>query len=128
MENKTIAQQLNITKFPFIIKDDNENVIYREESNGNWYKKEYDENCNIIYYETSTGYWFKKRYNQKGNPIYEENSNGFWWKTEYDEEGNIIYFETSKVVLINRRPKVELNLGEITQKFNILVAETKIKK
>ena len=31
---KTIAQQLNITEFPFIIKDENGNRIYFEYSDG----------------------------------------------------------------------------------------------
>jgi hypothetical protein len=33
---KTIAQQLNIKTFPFIIKDSDGNLIYREYSNGYW--------------------------------------------------------------------------------------------
>jgi len=32
--NKTIAQQLKITEFPFIIKDKNGNQIYYEDSIG----------------------------------------------------------------------------------------------
>jgi hypothetical protein len=43
---KTIAQQLNITEFPFIIKDKNGNETYYEDSNGGWYKREYDSNGN----------------------------------------------------------------------------------
>ena len=31
---KTIAQQLNVTEFPFTIKDKNGNVIYCENSDG----------------------------------------------------------------------------------------------
>lgn len=41
--NKTIAQQLGITKFPFEIKDDNGNLVYCEDSDGYyWWKKEFD--------------------------------------------------------------------------------------
>jgi hypothetical protein len=36
---KTIAQQLNITDFPFEINDKNGNEIYFENSTGYWYKK-----------------------------------------------------------------------------------------
>ena len=39
---KTIAQQLNVTEFPFEIKDKNGYVIYCEDSNGFWQKSEYD--------------------------------------------------------------------------------------
>ena len=73
---KTIAQQLNIKEFPFKIKDKNGNSIYYENSNGVWYKAEYDSNGNQIYYESSTGFWVKREYDSKGNEIYYENSNG----------------------------------------------------
>jgi hypothetical protein len=52
---KTIAQQLNVTEFPFQIKNKNGNKIYYEDSDGYWYKKEYDSNGNKIYYEDSNG-------------------------------------------------------------------------
>jgi hypothetical protein len=52
---KTIAKQLNVKDFPFVIKDKNNNRIYFENSNGNWYKQEFDKNNNEIYYETSDG-------------------------------------------------------------------------
>jgi hypothetical protein len=35
---KTIAQELNVTEFPFEIKDKNNNQIYCEDSNGFWIK------------------------------------------------------------------------------------------
>jgi hypothetical protein len=41
---KTIAQQLNITEFPFKINDKNGNEIYLEHSYGYWYKKEFNSN------------------------------------------------------------------------------------
>ena len=53
---KTIAQQLNIKEFPFIIKDKSGKVIYRENSKGYWHKREYDSNGNEIYYKDSRGY------------------------------------------------------------------------
>ena len=73
---KTIAQQLNVTEFPFSIKDKNGNEIYREDSNGFWIKREYDSNGNVIYRETSDGYWCKWEYDSNGNRIYFENYNG----------------------------------------------------
>jgi len=67
--NKTIAQQLNIKDFPFIIKDKNGNEIYFENSTGYWVKSEYDQNGNRIYFEYSNGgYWntyYKKYYNNE---------------------------------------------------------------
>jgi len=54
---KTIAEQLKITEFPFRIGDSRGNVIYREDSNKFWMKREYDElnNDNVIYFENSDG-------------------------------------------------------------------------
>ena len=49
--NKTIAQQLNIKDFPFIIRDKQGNEIYYENFNGYSYKKEYDSEGNRIYFE-----------------------------------------------------------------------------
>ena len=51
----TIAQQLNIKKFPFEIKDGKGNPIYYEYSNGYWEKWEYDAKGNPIYYEDPHG-------------------------------------------------------------------------
>ena len=52
---KTIAQQLNVKEFPFIINDSQENEIYYERSNGYWVKREYDSQGNQIYFENSNG-------------------------------------------------------------------------
>jgi hypothetical protein len=57
----TIAQQLKIKKFPFIINDHNGNEIYYEVSEGFWWKSEYDSNGNRIYYEDSKGVLYDKR-------------------------------------------------------------------
>jgi len=73
---KTIAQQLNVTEFPFEIKDKNNNRIYIEYSNGCWWKQEYDSNNNRIYFENSNGYWAKREYDANNNEIYYENSDG----------------------------------------------------
>jgi len=51
-------------------------TLYREYSDGHWYKYEYDTNDNIIYREDSNGYWYKREYNTNGNLIYSETSNG----------------------------------------------------
>ena len=102
---KTIAQQLNIKDFPFIINDKNGNRTYREFSNGTWSKCEYDENDNEIYYENFRGYWCKHEYDKNGNQTYYENSNG----------------------LIKDKRSTELTLQEIADKFGINVKNLKIK-
>ena len=83
---KTIAQQLNVKEFPFIIKDKNGKEIYYEYSKGYWYKKEYDTNGNLILF-------------------YFEHPNGYWYKYEYDSNGNEIYREDSTGHIIDKRPK-----------------------
>jgi REP element-mobilizing transposase RayT len=52
---KTIAQQLNIKDFPFVINDKQGNIIYFESSTGHWAKYERDKQWNEIYYEDSFG-------------------------------------------------------------------------
>ena len=103
----TIAQQLKITEFTFIIKD----------SKGN-----------EIYYENSNGYWSKSEYDSKGNRIYYEDSDGYWVKSEYDSKDNRIYYENSNGTIIDRRSKVELTMDEIATKFEIDVNSLRIKK
>ena len=61
--------------FPFVIKDEQGNLLYRENSNGDWYKWEYD--YNEIYFETSDGDWGRWEYDSEGNEIYYKDSDGF---------------------------------------------------
>lgn len=82
---KTIAQKLNIKKFPFIIKDKSGDMIYFEDIRGFWYKKELD---------------------STGRQTYLENSNGFWAKRKYDESGNLIYYENSDGKIIDNKPNI----------------------
>ena len=92
---KTIAQQLNVTDFPFEIIDKNGNQIYFEDSDGYWSKRKFDSNGKGIYFETSNGSWAKYEYNSDGKEIYYENSTGYWVKWGYDSNGNEIYWEDS---------------------------------
>jgi hypothetical protein len=104
---ETIAKQLKIKDFPFVIKDKGGKEIYWEDSNNYWCKREYDAN---------------------GNAIYWENSNDFWGKIEYDAHGNAIYYENSYGVIIDNRPKVvELTMEEIADKMGINVTQLRIK-
>jgi hypothetical protein len=85
---KTIAQQLNVTEFPFIIKDKNGREIYHEDYNGYWIKMEFDSN---------------------GKETYYENSNGFWSKREFDSNGKETYYENSDGEITDNRPKATCN-------------------
>ena len=125
---KTIAQQLKIKDFPFVIKDKNGKEIYYENFNDYWIKREYDANGNEIYFENSTGLWNKVEYDANGNEIYYETSNGLWVKREYDTHGNRIRYENSYGTIIDKRPKVvELTLQQIADKMGIKVEQLRIK-
>ena len=105
---KTIAEQINWdfkTNGELEIKDKNGNLIYWEDSDGWWVKREYDSQGDEIYLEDSDGYWEKREYDSKGNRIYLETSNGLWEKREYDSKGNRIYLENSNGVIEDNRPK-----------------------
>jgi len=105
---KTIAQQLNIKDFPFIITDKDGNQTYSENSNGFWSKREYDSNSNQTYHENSTGYWHKR---------------------EFDKNGKETYLEISTSgVIIDKRPKVTLTLQEIAEKLGVAVESLRIKE
>jgi YD repeat-containing protein len=125
---ETIAQFLKVKDFPFIIKDKNNNKIYVENSDGYWYKNEYDQNGKLIYSEESNGFWIKTEYDQNGQLIYYEDLNGFWSKTEYDQDGKEIYIENSNGTIIDKRPKIiELTLEEIADKLGLNVENIRIK-
>ena len=84
---------------------------YEVEFDATWFEV-YDENDNLIYFENSDGYWFKKEYDEKGNMIYYENSEGSWFKKEYDERSNVIYYGNSDGEFVDNRVK-ELTVEEI---------------
>ena len=115
----TIAQQLKVTKFPFTIKDDKGNVIYYEDSDRWWHKKEWDDKGNVIYYENRDGYWEKKEWDDKGKEIYFEDSEGYWEKREWDDNGNEIYYEDSDGTIKDDRPKPvpEYTMEELVDKL-----------
>ena len=71
----TIAQQLNIKKFPFTIKDSDGKNIYREWSDGSWEKREWADG-NLIYFEDSNGNWEKREW-VDGEEICYEDSDGW---------------------------------------------------
>jgi hypothetical protein len=86
---KTIAQQLNIKEFPFRIKDNDGNIIYFEDINTYWSKRELKD----------------------GKEVYYEDSNGYWSKREY-KDGKIIYYENSNGKIIDNRPKERPCVGK----------------
>jgi len=66
-------------------------------------KHVYNSNGNMIYYEDIDGYWFKREYDTNGNENYREDSYGYWIKKEYDQYGNVIYVEDSGGYIVDNR-------------------------
>jgi|SRR5690554_2395468 len=114
---KTIAQQLNVKEFPFIIKDSNGNEIYCEYSTGYWRKAEYDSKGNCIYFVNSKKEWFKREFDEQGSIIYYEDSGGYWVKREFDSNGNMIYYENSEGKIEDNRPIPEYTMQDLVDKI-----------
>ena len=129
-DKQTIAQFLKVETFPFVMKNDQGNLIYLENSTGFWHKRKYNDAGNEIYYENSDGYWTKREYNYQGNVIYLETSTGYWGKSEYDDKDNEIYFENSNGTIIDNRSKpiVELTLEDIAKMKSVDVSQIRIKE
>ncbi len=90
MTTKTIAQQLNITNFPFEIKCEKGNEVYFENSNSYWIKSQFDEKGNRIYCENSNGYIVDnrpKQNNMENNISFESYKKR---NAEYDNASHIV--------------------------------------
>ena len=85
------------------VYDSNGNELYRENSNGSWYKYEYDANGDLTYFEDSDGDWKKYEYDANGNDTYHEDSNGNWYRREYNEQGREVYYVDSYGDISDRR-------------------------
>ena len=81
---KAIVQERGITEFPFIVKDENGDITYYENSDGFWFKRTFDENGKMTYHENSDGFWFKRTFDENGDITYHENSDGDTWGTKPD--------------------------------------------
>jgi hypothetical protein len=125
-DEETLAKQRKVTKFPFKIRNKNGNIIYYEDSEGKWNKKEFDADGNktfwlthtgewekmeyrspleVTYLEKSDGYWSKWEYDANGNQTRFEKSDGFWSSCEFDDQDNVIYMENSRGEVRDNRPK-----------------------
>jgi YD repeat-containing protein len=119
----TIAQQLKIKSFPFIIKNSDGKLIYFEQSSGEWTRNEYDDKGRVVYYENSSGFWHKYVHDDDGNVIFQTNSSGYWAKNEYGIDGAVLYHEDSKNgVYLDFRSKSEVQKAiELLTKEGLIV-------
>ena len=87
--------------------DKTELVINLTISKGKGYqpavKRKFNELNDLIYTEDSLGQWEKHEYDANGYLTYREMSNGTWAKYEYSEQGKLNYYENSRGVIENRR-------------------------
>tara|TARA_B100002019_G_C21060113_1_gene493676 strand:- start:171 stop:491 length:321 start_codon:yes stop_codon:yes gene_type:complete len=90
-----------IFSFPIKIMDANGNVTYCEDSDGFWYKSEYDTNGNETYYEDSNGDWLKREYGSDGKETYSEDSYGVKFGTPRSQscDGKVIEVDGTKYKL-----------------------------
>jgi hypothetical protein len=109
IDEKTIAQQLNIKKFPLEIRDVDGNIIYTEKADGYWIKREFDSRRNKTYFITSSGKWVRR---------------------EFDKYNEIVFEEDSKGNIVDEREKTqfEFTLDEIAKRLNIETSQLRIKK
>lgn len=81
--------------------DENDNLIYDQDSYGGWNEYQYDEYGNIVFHQKVRSYsnttsWEKYSYDENDNEIYYEDSDGYWRKCEFDKNNNPVYYENSK--------------------------------
>jgi hypothetical protein len=125
----TIAQQIGVTEFPFVVCNKNKELLYCEDEHGSWTKHIYDNQGRAIYSEDSYGYWEKNSYDANGNRTYWETSTGIYSRCEFNEDGHCIFWENKNGIQFDdRQTTVELTLDEIAEKFGIPVNLLKIKK
>ena len=102
---KTIAQELSITKLPFTITNDNGDIIYRERENGKWYREEYSKPEKPNYHECSEKGVIMdnrailtkliNRFNKKPKTIAQRlGVKSFPFKI-YSDNGDLVYHENS---------------------------------
>ena len=82
---ETIAQKLKIKNFPFIIKDDG-NEVYVENEDGTWIARGFDADDNMIWYEDSSGFSFKQEFNNLRRILYYD-SNDYVIESTYTSNG-----------------------------------------
>jgi len=58
----TIGQRLNITEFPFEIKDKYGNIIYIEREDGYWEIRKYNEEGKQVFHQSTNSIWAKEGY------------------------------------------------------------------
>ena len=86
--------------FPIEIKDADGNSTYSENSDGYWYRCEYDKKGNKTYSENSSGSWYRCEYNKNGHETYHEDSSGYKRGTKRGScDGKVVEIDGKKYKL-----------------------------
>ena len=104
----SIAQQLKINKFPFEIKNSEDQLVYIEQEDGYWERYEYDDFENRIYMENSNDYWEILKIDFTRKESFFHTSDGYRAKKLFNDAGVVISEENSET---HNLLKVEQNLG-----------------
>lgn len=57
------------------------------------YKTERDEYGNLIFYQNSNGWWWRKEFDDRGNCLYHADASGWWVRNTYNENNEKIGYE-----------------------------------
>lgn len=57
------------------------------------YKTERDENGNLIYFENANGWWWRKEFDDRGNCTYHGDASGWWVRHVYNEHNDRVGYE-----------------------------------
>jgi len=57
------------------------------------YKTERDEHGNLVYFENANGWWWRKEYDDAGRCTYRSDASGFWVRKAFDDNGEEILYE-----------------------------------
>jgi YD repeat-containing protein len=96
----TVANENPKYKWEKLIKDENENIIRKEFSDGHFIDFTYNQLGQKTSRKDSDGFWEEYTYNENGRIIFQHNSTKFWQKTTYNERGQQLTRETSTGFLI----------------------------
>lgn len=59
----------------------------------NTYYTERDQWDNLVFYKNSNGWWWRKEFDERGNCLYHGDASGWWVRNTYDENNNRIGYE-----------------------------------
>ena len=57
------------------------------------YKTERDQYDNLVYYENANGWWWRKEFDERGNCLYHGDASGWWVRHTYNENNERIGYE-----------------------------------